>query len=483
MDDCIAKNRAEQVASSVKKFHGIVLSAVVGFSGCATYVAKPLDPALIAARLQSRSLDDPTVCAQLHRLAKTRTCDLHTLDGLDLLIAAMVFNPSINATEAAIRSAIAQAKAARVRPGPTLTLSTEYANETGTASSWLYGLAADLPLDVGSRRDARISQADASVALATLDRLQMLWTIRMALRTATIDRAEAVAERAIFMTQTDIRNRQIASADRRLAEGEISRTSVDLLKADASSDMTQSLDAMRRLSAADADIAAAIGLPVTQLRNRAIEWPDFATPTRFTDDELEVLTGQAVSRRPAILRAMVGYDIAEANLRASIAEQFPAIRVNAGYTWERGLVKLPAGLGLALPPLDLNRAAIQSAISARDEAGAQLEVVVNQVLTDFDAARTAYQSAWYGVDTIRATSLLSATALAQQSDRELEAGLIDRVDWSSAQIAFARARLDEIVAIARLRSAEGRLEDALQLPLSGPEQGIGLQESNEETNW
>ena len=236
----------------------------------------------------------------------------------------------------------------------------------------------------------------------------------------------------------------------------------------------------RRLAAGEADIAAAIGLSVTQLHERTIEWPDFGAPTRLTDDELDSLAGQAVSRRPVILRATIGYDLAEVTLRSSIAAQYPTLSVNAGYTWERGLVKLPAGLGITLPPLDLNRAAIKSAISLRDEAGAHLEMAVSQVLSDFDSARTAYVSAWQGLDAIRATTLSSATALAQRADSELDAGLIDRVDWSNAQIALARARLDEVMAITALRSAESQLEDALHMPLSGPEQGIGLQQMNEE---
>lgn len=458
----------------------MALSTLVMLAGCASYVAKPLDPVAVAAGLQSSNLDDPAVCARSYRIAKSRTCDYRTLDGLDLLIAAMVFNPSANAAEAAIRTASAQAEAARIRPGPTLALSTEYANESGTSSPWLFGLAADWPLDFSERRHARISQADSSIALVTLDRLETLWAIRMTLRKAMIDRVGAEAEQAILTTLTENRNRQIAAANRRLAEGAISRAEVDRLKADASSDVVRSLDSKHRLTMAESAIAGAVGLPVRQLRGRAIDWPDFASPHRFTNDELEVLASQSVSRRPAILRAMIGYDIAEVTLRAAIAAQYPAISINAGYTWERGLVKLPAGLGLSLPPLDLNRAAITSAMRSRDEAGAQLEVTVSQVLTDFDTARTANESAWIGLDTIRATTLATATALAQQADRELDVGLIDRVDWSSAQVALARARLDEIMALAQLRSTESQLEDALQLPLSGPEQGVGLQQMSEE---
>ena len=50
-----------------------------------------------------------------------------------------------------------------------------------------------------------------------------------------------------------------------------------------------------------------------------------------------------------------------ANLRGELARQYPAVSLGPGYTWERGLVKLPFAINLAVPSFDLNRAAIRAA--------------------------------------------------------------------------------------------------------------------------
>ena len=457
------------------------LTVALAASGCVAYAPKPVQPLAIASAQQTRTLLDPEVCVELHRLSATKDCTDTNPDRLDLLAAAIALNPAVAASTAAVRTAETDAAAARVRPSAVLTLSAEYANDPTTSSPWLYGLAVDQPLDLGQRRKGRVQLADAKVALARLDRLEALWTLRMTLRKAESDLAAATQERSAFSELVALRERQLAAANRRLTEGEISRAEVDRLRAEASSDTTRRLDAERRRSAALADLSGGLGVPVAQLASLTLGWPDFGAPARLSDGEIGALSAAATAGRPAILRAMVEYDQSETTLRTAVGEQFPALNVSVGYTWERGLVKLPASIGLALPPADLNRAAIRAAEAGRTEAGARLEEAVHKVGVDIDAARVAYRSAWNALDTIRTTTLITAQSLAAQADREIEAGAIDRVDWASAQIASSQARLDELTALAQVRLSESQLEDALRTPLSGPEQAVGLQTLQNET--
>lgn len=450
-------------------------------SGCVTYAPAAIDSASVAAHQLVHDLGDASVCSELRRLARDRECVGATPDRLDLFAAAVAFNPAVKAADAVVRTAEAEARAARTYPGPVLTLSAEYANDPATTSPWLYGVAGDLPLDFGQRRNGRTRQADAKLALARFDRLEALWTLRMALRKAETDSINAAGERLIFADLSAIRERQLASAGRKLSEGEISRREVDRFRAEASNDVLRRLDAERRSSEALAALAGAIGVPAAQFDNRTLDWSDYAAPTRIAETQLDALAEAALGGRPQVFRAMVAYDQTEASLRTAIAEQFPALSISAGYTWERGLVKLPASVGLALPPADLNQAAIRVAEASRAEAGTHVEEAVHKVLADIDAARASYRTAWGALGTIRSTILVTAHALAQQADREIDAGTIDRVDWASAQAALAQAKLDELAAIGQVRATESQLEDALRAPLSGPEQALGLKQIVTET--
>jgi CRISPR system Cascade subunit CasA len=108
-----------------------------------------------------------------------------------------------------------------------------------------------------------------------------------------------------------------------------------------------------------------LGLPESGISAFELSWDDFDAPA--SDPLLALPTDardQALLSRSNILKSLAAYDRAESDLRGEVARQFPSIIVSPGYTWERGLVKLPFSLGLVLPPLDFNRSAIAAAAAS-----------------------------------------------------------------------------------------------------------------------
>jgi outer membrane protein TolC len=177
----------------------------------------------------------------------------------------------------------------------------------------------------------------------------------------------------------------------------------------------------------------------------------------------------ALLARGDVLRQVAAYDQAEADLRAEVAKQWPELHVGPGYTWERGLVKIPFSLGLSLPPLDLNRKAIAAAEARRTEAGIRLEAVIAKSQAAVDAALIERDAARAALARVRSVDIQTATRVATQADRELANGAIDRVDWSAARAGLHLAELAEIDALRRVHAADAALEDALRRPLDGPE--------------
>jgi CRISPR system Cascade subunit CasA len=159
-------------------------------------------------------------------------------------------------------------------------------------------------------------------------------------------------------------------------------------------------------------------------------------------------------------------------LRGEVAKQWPEIHLEPGYTWERGLVKLPFSLGLVLPPVDLNRGAIAAAEARRAEAGAHLEAVIVRGQAAIEAALIEQEAARGALARTREVDVETARRFAVQADRELAGGAIDRVDWSAAQVGLRLAELAEIEALRRAHAADAALEDALRRPLEGPETQI-----------
>lgn len=458
-----------------QKTHIVLVASVTmmaaTLSACASYQPRPVTPAQIIAKRQVLTLDGSAVAQRITEIAPGRaTVPGARWDRLSLLAAATIYNPNVVSARAALATASANVGVARQWPNATLTLTTEYANDPAASSPWLFGGALDVPLDLGRRRSLRRTAADLAVLSARYDIAEAIWTARSAIRKALADRLIADRLAVALVALEKVRDRQFAAMDRRVAAGEASRAELERVRADGADVARRLSDAQASLRSADRAIAAAIGVPQPALTDIALEWNGFDDPAPDPAPGVsERMRLEAVLSRPDILKAVVAYDQAEADLRGEVAKQFPAISVAPGYVWERGLVKLPFSLGLLLPPLDLNRHAIAAAEARRSEAGSRLEAVVFGAEAAIDAALVETSAARAALARIRGTELAAADRLAAQADRELAAGAIDRTEWAAAQAGARQARTSEIDALARVHAADAALEDALRRPVEGPE--------------
>lgn len=445
--------------------------------GCVSYQPRPMPPAQIVAARRALTLDRAAVARRAAELAPGRVATADTpWDRVSLLAAATLHNPDVASARAALDTAIANVGVARQWPNATLTLTTEYANDPSASSPWLFGGSLDLPLDIGGRRRVRTATADLAVLSARYDVAEAIWTARSSIRKALADRLISDRQTVALTALAQVRDRQFAAMARRVAAGEASRAELERVRADGADAARRLGDGQARRRAADRAIAAAIGVPESALADIPLDWAGFdgpaPDPAPKVDDQARL---DAVLSRADVLKAVVAYDQAEADLRGEVAKQFPSISVAPGYTWERGLVKLPFSLGLVLPPLDLNRHAIAAAEARRAEAGRRLEAIVFGAEAAIDAALVETRAARAALERVRRTERVAADRLAAQADRELAAGAIDRTDWAAAQAGARQARTSEIDALARVHAADAALEDALRRPVEGPETMIRME--------
>ncbi|WP_411287695.1 TolC family protein [Phenylobacterium sp.] len=447
-----------------------MIGLVFGLAGCATYVLAPMDGAALVAARSIETLEPAHVRASLAEIAPGVEWGGNAWDRLVLFAAARRYSPDVAAARLAVETAVAAARAARVAPAATLTLTSEYAVAATESSPWLFGAALDIPVDRGARRQARLTSADLAIALARYDYADALWRARMGVRRAVAERLIAERRMVAFQDLADLRVRQQAAMERRLAAGEVSRAELERVRADGADAVRLLLDAGAQARAASGALAAAVGLAPVAFGSIAPSWVGFDTPV--SDPGADVTREQrlaAVLSRSDVLRAVAAYDQAEADLKLETARQYPVLSVGPGYTWERGLVKLPLSVGLVLPPLDLNRAAIATAQAHRAEAGRRLEAAVAGVEAEIDAALIETAAARIALDRIRRTDLPAAARLADQAERELGRGAIDRAEWAAAVVGARQVRTTELDALARVHAADAALEGALRRPLEGPE--------------
>lgn len=410
------------------------------------------------------------VRAELAKLAPAYDWNGADWNRLTLFAAALTTSPEIAKAKAQIEAARADIRAAQIRPGPTLTLTAEYAFNPPEASPWLLGAASDVLLDAGGRRRGRIEAAEVAARAASYDYAASVWALRMAVRRALDASDTAQREAELSADLLKLRRRQLDAMQKRVAAGEASRLDLDLVRADMAAAANRKTEADAKAVAARLDIAAALGLSTD-----AVDFAHIAASDN-TLREVAPLASEveaaALQARTEILQAAAAYDQAEAVLRKTVAEQYPEVHLGPGYTWERGLAKLPFALTLAFPSADFGKAAIKSAELKREAAGRQLEAAVASVTANIRRADADYRASWKALSIIRQETMPTAASIAKQADLAFAAGGIDRSEWAASKAGFITAELDELTAKARVLDAEAALEDALRRPLSGPELAI-----------
>jgi outer membrane protein TolC len=470
------RTRARGIGLRVRRSSTIlVLALLAAFalgttSGCTRYTPHPVDVATIA---RTPSPYNPAaVDAEVARLTPQLSRDPAHWDMLRLVAAALLYNPNIAAARAAIASAEANARAARAPAGPTLTLSSEYAGAATEVSPWLFGAGLSVPLDIGGQRRARIDGAALAVRVARYDYADAVWKARMAIRRA-LD-AHRLNENRIALLEPELalRQRQFAAVERRVRAGESVHSDLERVRADLADTQRRLDEARGQSSATRTALAGATGLSETIIAEIAPHLDDgpVVEPIATLADDRRIA---ALLSRADVLRAVATYDGSENDLRSEVGKQYPALSIGPGYTWERGLVKLPFSIGLALPQLDLNRRAILAAEARRVEAGKRLEAAIVDAQGEIDGALLEVETARAALASVQRNDLVAARRLARAADAEIGAGAIDRVDWAAAQAGLAAAQLAERDAQARVRAADAALENALRRPLAGPELAIG----------
>lgn len=450
-----------------------LLFAATALSGCASYHAAPLRSADIIESYTHRDFDPDVTRVELARLAPSATWDGRSWDRLTLLAAALAASPAVAEARAHAVSAAASARAARAGPSMTLTLTGEYARTASESSPWLYGVTSDIPVDIGPRRDARVEAVAFAAIAAGYDYADAVWSARMAIRRALAERFLTAREVAIGEELGRLRARQLAALQNRFEAGEATRLDVERARSEAAADERRLSDAQSRQIAARAGLAQALGVTSNVLADASFVWDEFdAAAPGVADDAVASMKDAALLERADVLRATAAYDQADAELRAAVAQQFPEIHIGPGYTWERGLVKLPFSLGLVLPPLDFAHSGVRAAEAHRSEAGAHLEAVVSNAVLSVETALSERAAAYAALGRVRGVDLQAARHAAEQSDQELADGAIDRVDWAAAQAGWLSAQLAEVDALRRVHAANAALEDALRRPLEGPELSI-----------
>ena len=442
--------------------------ATLALGACATYTPAPIEPATTAAAFAARRLDAPALRESVARVlpAAAEPWPPAAWDRAGLLAVALADNGSLAVARAEVEAALAAKITAGETPNPTLGLQTEYARHE--PDQWLYGISFDFLLPHRAVRAIDLDMAELGAAGARADLMEKTWDVRRALVAALSDRESARRRLDATMRLADAQDRLIELQRRRVDAGEDAPTDLNASQAARLDTEQQTASARADVVAADAALAAALGMPAAALDGIAIAWPDWGAPPALGSDAVASAREAALLSRADLAAAIDAYATAEKKLERAIARQYPQFELKPGYYWDHGIAKWPFEVDFALPVFNRNEGEIAEAKAAREVAGQKLLALQAGIYGEVDAALRADAVAAESLDTARRRGESLRPQLAH-AEAALKLGAGDSIDRTNAEVLVLRAELEAVQAAAQRQAARNALEDALHAPLSGPE--------------
>lgn len=437
--------------------------------GCAhqSYTAKPLDAATSAHQLSQKSLDNPAFTAYLLKNGVADSAiPFQSWDLTTLTHTALFYHTDLAVVKEKLALAEHSIQAAGLKPalGINGTMArSDRAN--GDINPMSYGLQVDIPIETTAKRAIKVEEAQHLAEVARMDAAEIAWQLRHQLQMDLIE-YQAHQRQITWLQQEAALYHQITDIlQKRVSAGLGSNTELAQYQL-----MLQKSEILLRNTAAKTDVlkatlAADAGLSHTQFN--AIPIAPLTEPT--TQPEQAEVTAQtlqtdALVNRIDIRRGLARYAVAESKLKLEIAKQVPDISLTPGYIFEFGDRVWSLGLGTLLNLLQQQPTYIREAEQLRAIEGAQFEALQASVIAQVESTYAQYQLALTTLQQAHA-SLLAQRAYIAKIQKQFDAGLIDRLTLTQAQLALSVANQDLSNAGFERMRKRALLENVVQRPL------------------
>lgn len=446
---------------------GLILGGSTAFLvGCASYTAKPIQPAATAAALEQRTLSDPTLGRFIADVVPDRPSDATsaTWDLSTLTLAALYFHPEMEVSRSKLALARAGVKTARQTPNPTFSFQPGQYPALIDASAWTIGFIVNFILETAGKREKRIEVARNLVEAARQDVVTAAWQVRGGVRSALLDLWAAEGRRTLVERRQAAQLQIVTLLEGRFAAGDASALDVARERINLSQARLALRDSERQAADARARLATAVGVPVRALEAVSLSLTTFDNPVGVpegTDLAANALRRRALQERTDVLGLLAEYDASQASVRLQIAKQYPDITLGPSYTYDQGFDLYSLSLNVELPIFNQNQGPIAEAEARRKEAGARFVALQAKVIGEIDRARALYLAAVRTVATAD-TLLRDQGRHRQQVERGFRLGETDRLAPLTAQVEQAIVELARFEALVQQREALASMEDALQ---------------------
>jgi outer membrane protein, heavy metal efflux system len=427
-------------------------------SSCAKekYVAKPLDPQVVTAKISNKDILNADFNAYLIQQGYSATDLPFQFWGLnELTRAALYFNPKLDVAKAQLALANTAIDTANQRQNLTLSGSlarSDQANED--ISPWAYGLSVDIPIETASKRAIRVENAQYLRDAAELDLAEIAWQLRSQIAKDLIAYHENIALQQQLSRELTAHSDIVKMLEKRLALGLIDSTTLNNAKLMQQKTQIMANTLPMQLIEIRAALAADTGLSIEKLnampirpmdvdgiltqQSELLNQENLNQPNSNEQNQFKTLQQNALLNRLDIRRSLAKYAAAEAKIKLEVAKQTPDITLTPGYIFEFGDRIWSLGFSSLLNLLNKNQTLIAEATQLREVEGAQFEVLQTRIISDLNLAYAQLTTALQNIQQTQ-SQVNNHAQQQRQIQKQLDAGLTDRLTVTQQSLSYLLA--------------------------------------------
>ena len=443
------------------------LSLCVLASGCThqQYQAKPLNPAQINAKLRNKDVNDVDFNAYLIKQGYVKKDLPFTEWGIDeLTLCALYFNPKLDVAKAQLGLASVAVSTANQQQSPTLSGRAAHSNQAnGDKNPWAFGLEVEIPIETANKRQIKVAEAQHLQDVARIDVADVAWQLRSQIAHDLLRYHENIAQQQQLNNDLNVHNNLVKLLEKRVQLGAASNTELNaakLLQQKAqfllNAEQAKSAE-IRSALATDAGLSSE-KFALLHLKSLDIESALASTPSTTHLQE------NALLNRLDIRRSLAKYAAAENKIKLEVAKQTPDISLSPGFAFEFGDSIWSLGFATLINLLYKNQTLIAEATQLREIEGAQFEALQAKVIADVSQANAANTASQQNVAQVK-QQLAAQQHYTQKLQRQLDAGLIDRLDLTQNKLNTLLLEQQLVSAQFQQLNAMLTLENSLQMPL------------------
>lgn len=456
-----------------------VIFIAITLSACyQSYQAKPLHPEVSSQDLLNASPEQAGFKQYVTSQMPAAGWPVQRWDISTLTAAAIFFHPALKVVKSNYDVAVADLKVAGLKPQVGFNALVSRSNKTSDEvdpSSNVVGLS--IPIVTAGKTEIAQEIAKHQVHTAEIQIGEAAWGLRNQLSLDLIDRAEKQAMIKNIAKLKTVQAALLAAYRKRLDAGMIGKSEILTIQLQYDQTASQLQQMQSSLSLVEQKIMHDAGLSDEQQSKINILSFDMDEPLRKTNQYKSLLKSSASIRKEALVnrmdiqRALAAYAQAESKLKLQIAKQYPNISIDPGIEFSFGDFIWMLGINSLISTASYNDTLLTQAKQVRENEAAKFYALQYQVITLSEQSYKKYiQSAQILVQMIHDTQ--DQPKRMQLLERQLKAGLIDKVEWLQSQVQFYINEQRLIMQKSAVLRALLEIENAIQKPFLLSDQGL-----------